>query len=118
MGKIICEECGNSGSMELVMYNGKTLNNLKKHEIFVGGKRYFKAFYWAVRKDLEYMPSYADFDPNCKEHQIIYARALRESGMIGELGKTRIWSEPCFRCSPKAVPLSLSIIPVILPGTL
>ena len=116
MGSIVCEECGNMGTVEMIIYGGKPLNNLKKYEIFVGGKRFFKAYYHAICKELDYMPSYAEFNPSLKEHQIIYARALKETGMIGEITNVRSWNEQCFRCSMRPTPLSLSILPVLLPA--
>jgi len=95
---IVCGECGNTGRIEIIHYVGNSLNSFRKHEVFIGRSRFFRAFYNSIHKECEFLPGYNVFNPASGEDQILFEKALEKTGMRGQLGKIKTFTKPCFVC--------------------
>jgi hypothetical protein len=100
---IVCDECGNTGYIEIIHYVGNSLNDFREHEIFIGRSRFFRAFYRAIHTECKFLPGYNVFEPSSGEDQILFEKALEKTGMRGQLGRVKTFTKPCYKCGEQSI---------------
>lgn len=111
---IVCEECGNRGTVELVLYTGKTFGDLRHGKMIVGRERLFRLYYESLYAECPIIPTFFDFDPSLEEHQRLLKIANERTGMGEALGMVEICNVECPMCNYRAE-LRTNLIPFVYP---